>query len=281
MSAPRHAAEAALVDALARAQALHADRVRDPGLADALDRLAQWQARRLAATYADLAAQPRYAEAIEFFQTDLYGSADYARRDADVARVVPIMVAMLPERVIATIADAMNLNVLSHELDRKVLALLPQPDRYTVAEYCEAYRGAGEFAARERQIVTIGSIGAALDVFVRKPLIRTALSMMRTPSRMAGFGVLHDFLERGFNAFHRMGGADEFLATIAARETAIHRAIVAGASEPFADPSIPVAAGMAGRAGALHDRGHVRYDGASVDRRHCEAARVAKARQSR
>lgn len=236
-SAPRHAAEAALVDALERAQTLHADRLSDAKLAADLDRLADWQARRLAATYADLAAQPRYAEAIKFFETDLYGSADYARREADVARVVPMMVAMLPERVIATIADAMELNVLSHELDRKVLARLPRSDRYSVADYSEAYRRTGEFAARERQIATIGTIGRALDGFVRRPLIRAALVMMRGPAHLAGFGVLHDFLERGFNAFHRMAGADEFLATVAARETAIHRAIVGGSNDPFPDPA--------------------------------------------
>lgn len=235
-SPPRHAAEAALVDALERAQALHAHRLADPALAQALDRLADWQARRLAATYADLAVQPRYAEAMEFFQTDLYGSADYARREADVARVVPIMVSMLPERVIATIADAMELNVLSHELDRKLLARLPDRERYGVADYCEAYRRTGEFDARERQIATIGRIGRALDGFVRKPLIRAALAMMRAPARVAGFGVLHDFLERGFHAFHRMQGAGEFLATIDARETAIHRAIVGGANDVFPDP---------------------------------------------
>jgi hypothetical protein len=60
--------------------------------------------------------------------------------------------------------------------------------------------------------------------------------MMRQPARLAGFGVLHDFLERGFNAFHRMGGADEFLETIRKRETAIHDAIAGGSAAPFPDP---------------------------------------------
>jgi hypothetical protein len=234
--AHRHAAEAALVDALQRAQALHSARMADADLARTLDRLADWQSRRLGATYADLAAQPRYVDAIAFFRTDLYGSADYARRDADVARVVPLMVAMLPERVIATIGDAMELSVLSHELDRKLLGHLPERERYGVREYCEAYRATGEFPARERQIATIGVIGRALDGYVRKPLIRAALAMMRTPAHLAGFGVLHDFLERGFAAFHRMDGADEFLATIQTRESAIHRAIAAGANDPFPAP---------------------------------------------
>ena len=232
----RHKAEGALVDALARAQALHASRVADTSLARDLDRLADWQSRRLGATYVDLCAQPRYAGAIAFFRSDLYGSADYARRDADVARVVPLLVAMLPERVIATIADAMEVNVLSHELDRRLLGHLADREHFRVRDYCAAYRAADEFAARERQIAFIGTIGRALDGFVRKPLIRAALAMMRGPAHLAGFGVLHDFLERGFTAFHRMNGADEFLATILARETAIHRAIAGGADDPFPEP---------------------------------------------
>jgi hypothetical protein len=89
---------------------------------------------------------------------------------------------------------------------------------------------------RQRQIFLIVEIGHALDDFVRKPLIRTALAMMRGPAHLAGFGVLHDFLERGFNAFHKMGGADEFLETIRKRETAIHDAIAGGSNSPFPDP---------------------------------------------
>ena len=72
----------------------------------------------MATTYADLAAQPRYADAIAFFLSDLYGGADFAQRDADLARVVPVMTRMLPGRVIATIGEATELNVLSQELDR-------------------------------------------------------------------------------------------------------------------------------------------------------------------
>ncbi len=188
---------------------------RDPGLARALERLAAWQASRMGRTYADLAAQPRYADAIAFFQSDLYGASDFAQRDADLARVVPIMTRMLPGRVIATVAQAMELNALSHELDRALLQRLPRRDgSCTVAEYCAAYRRPGDRAARDRQIGLIGEIGAGLDDYVRKPLIHSALVMMRHPARLAGVSVLHDFLERGFVAFRKMHGASEFLATI-------------------------------------------------------------------
>jgi hypothetical protein len=234
---PRHAAESELRQALLRVHQLHDERNSDPVLASALARLAEWQSRRLGQTYADLAADPRYADAVAFFQVDLYGPADYTQRDADVARVVPMLVKMLPERVVGTIAHAMELNALSQELDRVLLEWLPLAEtRFTVADYCRAYRRAGNVPARQRQIRLIVEIGRALDEYVTKPLIRAALTMMRGPAHFAGFGVLHDFLDRGFDAFHRMGGAQLFLATIERRETALLDTVVAGSNDPFPDP---------------------------------------------
>ncbi|MCC6869788.1 MAG: hypothetical protein IT522_13295 [Burkholderiales bacterium] len=227
----------ALVRELARVQRLHEERRDNPILAGALDRLAGWQARRLRMTYADLAADPRYAAAIQFFQDDLYGPADYSRRDADLARVVPTLVKVLPDSVIATAAAAVELNALSQTLDRVLLGRLPRADAtFTVAEYCKAYRRAGNFPLRVRQIALIAEVGAALDQAVRKRFVATALAMMRRPARMAGLAALQDFLERGFAAFRGMRGAGEFLATIDAREKRIHDAIADGAVDPFPDP---------------------------------------------
>ena len=47
----------------------------------------------------------------------------------------------------------------------------------TLAEYCSAYRRAGNMPQRQRQIFLIVEIGHALDDLVRKPFIRTALAM--------------------------------------------------------------------------------------------------------
>src|SRR5947199_94914 len=76
-------------------------------------------------------------------------------------------------------------------------------------------------AARERQIALIGQTGRALDRYLRTPFVRTTLTLMRKPARAAGFSALQDFLERGFASFASMHGADEFLATVDARETAL------------------------------------------------------------
>src|SRR5437870_13606389 len=146
---------AELIRQLKRARALHEERAASPELAAALDRLALWQSRRLNATYADFARDPRYARAIEFFQTDLYGPGDFSRRDADLARVVPLMVRLVPNGVIATIATAMELSTLSQELDSSLIEVLDASEAFTVAQYCAAYRACGNRAARERQIALI------------------------------------------------------------------------------------------------------------------------------
>jgi hypothetical protein len=230
-------ASAALVRELSRVQQLHADRVGNPILTGSLERVAHWQAQRLAMTYADLSAHPRYAAAIAFFQNDLYGPGDFSRRDADLARVVPLMVKVLPERVIATVALAMELSALSQEFDRVLLTRLPRADgHFNVLEYCKAFRRAGNFPMRRRQIKLIVDVGTALDVHVGRPLTRTALTMMRRPARLAGLSGLQDFLERGFAAFRAMRGAKEFLDTIEARETQILDAIIDGATDPFPNP---------------------------------------------
>ncbi len=238
---PAHAmpstAETHLIRELERAQALHGARRGSPTLAAALDRLARWQSRRLNATHPDLAGDPRYAEAITFFRSDLYGPGDYSRRDTDLARVVPLMVRLLPRGVIATVAQAIELSALSHELDRTLLAELGEDSALTVRSYCAAYRACGNRADRERQIALIVEVGSALDRYVRMPLLRSALAAMRRPARIAGLGALQEFLERGLLSFRAMDGATEFLAVIEARETAVMQAIFAGGDAPFAEPA--------------------------------------------
>jgi hypothetical protein len=234
---PPRSAVAELLRELERVHALHAVRAANPILAGALERLGDWQSRRLAATYADLAVEPRYAEAIAFFQDELYSGKDFGRRDADLKRIVPAMTRVLPAGVIMTVARAMELNALSHELDAQLLEFLPRAAApFGVDEYCRAFRRAGRERERRRQVALIGEVGTALDRFVKRPMVRGALTLMRRPARLAGLDELQSFLELGFAAFHRIGGAAAFLSTIAARETAILDAIFGGSNSPFPEP---------------------------------------------
>jgi hypothetical protein len=214
-------------------RALSAARRAAPEFAQAKHRVRVWQNRRFAATYADLRAEPRYQPAVEFFLAELYGEADLSvARDADIERVLPVMVRMLPAPALETILDALVFETLCEELDGAVARELGS-ERLTVATYADAFRRAGRNAERQRQIEYVSEIGRALDRLTRWPMIGTTLKLMRAPARATGLSALQEFLERGFVAFKHMRGADEFLATITERETALVERLFAGDSRPF------------------------------------------------
>jgi len=199
--------------------------------------LAHWQTERLKRTYLDLQSEPRYAQAVDFFLSDLYGAEDFARRDADIERIYPVMIKVLPESVIDTVARAMEVNVLSQELDRALAARLPArcaaSGQIDQAGYAQAYRACANRPERERQIALIQRVGEDLDRIVRKPLIYSTLKLLRGPAKLAGLSEMQHFLERGFASFRAMGGAGEFLATIVARERHLMQQLLDGAPDPF------------------------------------------------
>lgn len=229
-------AESKLTTELERVRRLHDERAASPRLASALDRIAEFQARRLDATYRDLARDPRYKDAIAFFGSDLYGPGDFSRRDADLARVAPTLRRLMPSGVVATVTMAIELTALSQELDRALLVKLDGDTPLSVAAYCIAYRACANRDARVQQVALIGKVGRGLDRFVHTPLVRRTLTLMRVPARAAGLATLQRFLERGATGFARMRGATEFLETIDTRETALMNAIFAGSDAPFPDP---------------------------------------------
>ena len=94
--------------------------------------------------------------------------------------------------------------------------------------YALAWQQVGRVEDRELQVELILAVGRALDRLTRKPLLRQGLQLMRGPARSAGLSALQAFLERGFDAFKTMRGADQFLATIAARERALASVLFAG-----------------------------------------------------
>jgi hypothetical protein len=228
--------ESTLTAELERVRRLNDERAASPRLAAALDRIAEFQARRLAATYSDLARDPRYKEAIAFFSSDLYGPGDFSRRDADLARVVPTLRRVMPSGVIATVTMAIQLTALSQELDRALLVKLGADAPLSVASYCIAYRACANRGGRTQQIALIGKVGHGLDRYVHSPLLRRTLAVMRVPARAAGLATLQRFIESGVSAFARMRVATEFLETIDARETALMNAILAGDDTPFPEP---------------------------------------------
>jgi len=194
----------------------------DPDGQAGREALRVWQANRLAHTHADLLDSRRFAKTASFFLNDIYGPKDLSRHEEDVRRILPLMKKVLPAPGLETVADAIELNALSESLDADTVAALNRKVfSLTEADYVEAYRMVGRRADRERQIDLIAHLGRSLDGLTRKPFIGTALSMMRKPALLAGLADMQSFLERGYEAFRAMKGAEAFLETISSRERAL------------------------------------------------------------
>jgi hypothetical protein len=177
----------------------------------------QWQHARFEATYADMLHEPRYARAARFFLDDLYGAADFTARDAQFARIVPALVKLFPHEIVGTVRHLAQLHALSERMDT-LMARAVGPRGLDSNVYAEAWRSVGRVEERERQIALMLAVGQALDGYVRRPLLRHSLRLMRKPAEAAGLGALQHFLETGFETFREMRGAEAFLSTIAAHE---------------------------------------------------------------
>jgi hypothetical protein len=200
-----------------------------PDVEAARERLRAWQAVRLARTHADLLASPRMGPAATFFLTDIYGANDLSVLAADVKRTVPVMTKLMPLAALETVADAIELHTLSEELDiAMVNALGSRIRKLDAAAYGDAYRTVDRRGDRERQISLIEDLGQALGRLIGQPFVASALALMRKPAQLAGFGELQAFLERGHDAFRKIGDTKEFLDLIVSRERKLLKALFAG-----------------------------------------------------
>jgi hypothetical protein len=240
----RHGQHGALGRLLERNAALRDVFAGDAAARARLAELQRWQSQRLLRSHADLRASPRYRSAVEFFFNELYSGGDPRARDRDLGRVHRVMERLLPRQALRALMLAIELELLSQELDADVVRGLPRGP-ITVATYAEGYRRAGRRADRERQIELLGSIGSYLDGVVRKPIIHALVRFARGPAHAAGFGSLQEFLERGLDAFEGMHGAGEFLSTIRDREVRYLERVFAAAPDPFEFEARP---GRGGRA---------------------------------
>lgn len=203
-----------------------------------LHELRRWQAARLAVSFEGFMQDPKRKPAAEFFLTDLYGDRDFSRRDSDIARIAGKMQRLLPQTLLETLADAIELGVLSHALDLRMAEALERlaPKRKTLDDdlYGRAYREVGLPRLREHQVDLIVVAGYGLGQALRSRGVATLLGVLRGPARAAGFGELQSFLERGFGAYAKLDDVASFIADIERSEREVARRLFAARPEPFA-----------------------------------------------
>ena len=200
-----------------------------------LELLQDWQRHRLARSYQDLISQERYAAAGEFFLAELYGGLHFRERDHEMERVLPVMVRMLRDDMLLALAEAFELQTLSLSLDIDMSHELQKTgwDKLDIARYGEIYRACARRADRKSQVELIRRLGLELNELVHHRLVLWLIRSVKGPARVAGFGLLHAFLEQGLTAFRIMGDGTEFIETIYNRETEVMYRLFAADENPF------------------------------------------------
>lgn len=220
-------------------QALHDATLEPRNTLRWLPLLRQWQARRLEDSFEHFLHDPQRRAAAMFFLSDVYGDHDFSRRDANVAKVLPMMQRLLPGAVLGTIADGIELGALTHALDLRMAEALhkiaPKRSRIDATLYGKAYRQVGHARMREHQIDLISGVGVGLSRAVRTPGVAIMLRLSRGPAKAGGLGELQGFLERGFNAFSALGDGKAFVADIESSERRVARRLFSEHPDPFGD----------------------------------------------
>jgi hypothetical protein len=222
---------------LSREKEAPPERVEAQPLEPRLARLREWQVKRLAQTYADFLADERYRSACEFFQTDLYGARDFSQRDRDFERLHELLSRILPASMLRLLSDAIFLNRMTADLDRRLLdalgGALDADGEIPAKDYAEAYRRCDNYAERLEQIERLVAITKEIGAGARLPIVGPSLWMLRVPAQRLGWFELYDFLHRGYLSFQPMTDVLPFAQAIEEREKRILERIYAGDSEPF------------------------------------------------
>ncbi len=203
--------------------------VAQEGLSGLVTALEQWQKDRLRETYGDFWRRPSHREAMVFFVEELYAPSNLQRRNQQMAKMVPLMFKLLPLSVLATVEQALIAQSTAQSLDFMTARAVQRQGidiaSMSPAQYASCYRSSASAAERQEQIFQVVKVGQALDHMVSLPMIYRTLKMARWPAKVAGLSDLQVFLEHGFQAFDRMGEAQEFLDAIGHRELHICNAL--------------------------------------------------------
>lgn len=214
-----------------RSNELHFQYARDSRLREIYQAFIDWQLDYLLQYFEDMQARPDQAAAVAFIISDLAG-VEISQRDQEFAKVVPMMVRLLPKNVLASAAAAMRLNasVLENNLAicQSIDAAHLLSGKVREREYAEACRCVTSYEECMELVGLTVELGHELQHAIEIPMIGVTLKAMRGPARLAGIGALQSFLETGFKTFAALENVDQFLSEIEQRMERIFRRIYRG-----------------------------------------------------
>jgi hypothetical protein len=205
-----------------RSNAIHQEYLGDPEVLQRYERFVTWQLEYMLPFYEDLRTTAGRAAAVDFFVSDLTG-INISVRDQEFAKVVPVMSRMLPAKALNVVATAMQLNArvlgINLSICRELYAEIAFDTKITPASYCFACRRASRLEECLELVHLTAEIGRNLNDVIRIPMMGLMLRAMRTPARLARFGILQVFLETGYKTFNALQDIDQFLDDMTVRMT--------------------------------------------------------------
>lgn len=197
-----------------RCNAVHRKYLGDPGLLRQYERFLAWQQDYMLPYFNEFRQHPNTAAAVEFVISDLVGTGISAR-DSDIARVIPVMTRLLPDKAMQALASAMELNARTLEINFDIFTRLSKTvdiaEGISEREFCETFRRSTTIEECLEIIELTVVLGRTLQRLVRIPLLGMTLRAMHRPAHATGFGALQDFLEKGYTTFRAIEDVDYFL----------------------------------------------------------------------
>ena len=202
-----------------------------------LARLRAFQRERFLATHRDLFDDPRLRPGIQFLLDDVYGGRDLLPVAREIRRALPKAMRLLPEKVMATSADALEAAIITQELDEALVGVLGERLDLPLDDdaYGDGYRAAGHPEQRRRQLQLVAGLGHHIDRYVRSRMVQTTFRLVRRPAHAAGFANLYDFMDRSFRVMKPVPSVGRLLERIAAREARIMDRLFDRHPAPFKD----------------------------------------------
>ena len=202
-----------------------------------LQRLQDWQGERLKHTHRHLLNAPATAEGIRFLLEEVYGGRELLPVAREIRRALPKAMKLLPDKVMATSASALEAAILTQELDEQVTDWLSDELDQPLTEltYLKGFRQQSHHPARQRQLQLVAELGHRLDRYIRSRMIQTTFRMVRRPAHAAGFANLYDFMDHSFRVMKPVPSVGLLLEQLAAREETIMQKVYDHHPAPFED----------------------------------------------